>query len=187
MRKLIALAAGSIVALSAAQAAPTVWADNGHAYEFISGPVDYATASATAAASTYMGSTGHIVTITSAEELDFVNNTIVGSAIRFWLGMSDTETEGTFRWIQGPEAGLEVDSIFEAWAPGEPNDFSIGEDFAIGWWNGSGQWNDIRGTSSYAYVVEYSNISQAVPVPGAAIFMASGFGLAAFRKLRRSK
>lgn len=52
-----------------------------------------------------------------------------------WLGLSDREREGDWRWVDG--APLTWDS----WARGEPNDWGRGEDCAVMYpWNG--RWND---------------------------------------------
>lgn len=43
----------------------------------------------------------------------------------FWVGLSDLDAEGTFRWVDG----VEVDPA-APWLPGEPNDFRMTEDCA---------------------------------------------------------
>ncbi len=61
---------------------------------------------------------GHMVTITSQAELNFVHNTL-GADADVWLALSDYSTEGDWRWLDGPEAGMPVS--WTAWFEGEPN------------------------------------------------------------------
>ncbi|XP_061176995.1 macrophage mannose receptor 1-like [Saccostrea echinata] len=44
----------------------------------------------------------------------------LGSSVtRFWIGLSDRETEGTFKWIAGHPVG------FSNWNKGQPNDYYV--------------------------------------------------------------
>lgn len=45
--------------------------------------------------------------------------------VRVWLGGSDEETEGTFRWLNGTGVG---DTGFTAWAAGQPDNLSAVQD-----------------------------------------------------------
>jgi hypothetical protein len=144
-----------------------------------------------AAAKTYAGLQGHLATISSIEEnrwiLDNLSLTVTpGSLDRFYLGGTDRETEGIWKWVTG-----------EPWAvafwssPPEPN-------------NGNGQyeedalafagslWNDLPysyadspdGYYIYGYVVEYE---PAVSVSEPATLALFGLGLAGIGALRRKK
>lgn len=86
---------------------------------------------------------GHLVTINDAEENIFLWNRF-GSG---WIGLSDSETEGIFKWADGEEL------TFQNWMPGEPNDmapYGGGQDFVHLHSNGNGQWDDqSNGTNPY--------------------------------------
>lgn len=115
---------------------------------------------------------GHLLTVTSQEENGFVFNNISKNR-RVWLAGSDADTEGTWRWLAGPEAG----EVFQAgsdsgmnythWMVGEPNGGSA-ESYlemygSIGTnWPGTGPedmregyWNDAPPSSLFRFVVEY--------------------------------
>ena len=79
---------------------------------------------------------GYIVTITSAEEQSFVEKLLSeGTQKTYWLGATDTQTEGEWKWVTGEPWS------YENWAYGEPNNDGT-EDFAeIKTWD-SYRWND---------------------------------------------
>lgn len=52
-----------------------------------------------------------------------------------WIGLDDRVQEGEFRWADGSALG------FDAWAPGEPNDYQSAEDCAEA--RPDGLWNDL--------------------------------------------
>lgn len=60
---------------------------------------------------------GHLLTITSQEEQDFIEELIDSKGImkHYWLGATDEETEGTWKWITGEPWG------FTHWCSGQPN------------------------------------------------------------------
>lgn len=170
-KNVIAAGAVAISAVSAANAAPVLWdtedGGNGHYYEVVYDTVDVATALSNAAASTYEGLSGYLVTITSQEEQDFLTS-LVAACTQYWIAASDAETEGEWKWIAGPEAG-ELISGYANWMPGEPNDYMGREDYAVANRTNIGQWNDLPGWAKRAYVVEYSRMpsgsAAAVPLP----------------------
>lgn len=114
------------------------------------------------------GVNGYLVTITSSQENQFVKDNIQG-ALNIWIGASDEETEGDWKWVTGPEAGTlfwrgvangtAQGGNFNSWAPGaEPNN-SSNEDAAVTNWNtADGKWNDLSTTSASVggFVIEYS-------------------------------
>ncbi|WP_207105018.1 VCBS domain-containing protein [Tardiphaga sp. P9-11] len=145
---------------------------NGHWYKIINGTSniswDNANTAATAAG-------GYLATITSADENAFINginwvwntqfNLWLPTANYMWMGASDKETEGTWKWLTGSEAGTTV--TYTNWQIGEPNN-SGNEDYAIVQSSysrndtNSGTWVDFSGTTSNGvkgYVVEYDGAS----------------------------
>lgn len=132
-----------------------------HIYEVVNnGSAITATAARSAAtASSINGVSGYLANITSSDENSFVAARISQDG---WFGASDSGTEGTWQWLDGPEAGTTfwigtaggTAYGYENWAGGEPNQ-SGDEDCSQFYANGSG-WNDLPCSSTLNYyVVEY--------------------------------
>ena len=153
----------------------------GHFYKFYSRPGIYWTAakdSAEADNKRYLGLKGYLVTITSKEENDFIFAKLSGIG---WIGASDAEKEGEWKWVTGPEAGNKFyDQSTKTTMPGwvafwnkdEPNNLTKAwgstENYAHINWDPTtikGSWNDLTNegqmddpTSYYysqGYIVEY--------------------------------
>ena len=162
MRKSITLLIITMIVTSSVRlgAEPTEWqvmdGGNGHYYEFVEDPRLWTEAYADALTRIHLGYQGHLVTITSRGEQDFLNS-IKPSSGDAWLGGSDAAAEGVWRWVAGPENGQLMADSFLNWASGEPNNF-MNEDYLIGWWReGDGDnWNDGSIDRYRGYVVEYS-------------------------------
>lgn len=118
----------------------------------LGGDIEWGTARAAATARSLWGLTGYLGTLTSASEQTFVRSllpTPTGSAVhRYWIGASDSASEGTWRWMDGPEAGNifygsgAPPGTFTAWGPNQPDNFAGIEDnihFTLdsssAWWN----------------------------------------------------
>jgi hypothetical protein len=111
---------------------------NGHYYEAVRLPIAspnsfaFAAALQTAAAKTHLGVPGHLVTITSKQEQDFLESVVVRSSIGpFWMGASDAAVEGEWRWVTGPEAG----QLFWKTEGMTPDYFMLGTAFGFESWN----------------------------------------------------
>ncbi|MDD2880336.1 MAG: DUF4347 domain-containing protein [Rhodoferax sp.] len=145
--------------------------DNGHYYEVVTSGSDISWASAQtgAAGKSFNGLTGYLATITSATENAFILGKIPSDA---WIGASDAATEGTWKWVTGPEAGttfsignttpVTQSGQYANWNGSEPNDSGADEDYAEFFASGGtapGKWNDLAGTTGIqAYIVEYGGI-----------------------------
>ena len=107
-----ALFAGSIVwALGHGQASSTQIQFGSNYYEFVlADSISWADANAAASARTYLGLNGHLATVTSAAENDFLANSLADfSAYNnllaiAWLG-AQIDASGVGSWVVGSEAG----------------------------------------------------------------------------------
>jgi hypothetical protein len=117
-------------------------------------PLDFAGAEAFCAARG-----AGLVIIESAEENSFLE--ALGSDT-LWIGLSDQETEGSFRWVDGNQPG------FADWREGEPNDSGGAEDCAALWGTGADRgWNDFPCDLLHGYVCEDA-VNRGDPDPGTA-------------------
>lgn len=102
---------------------------------------------------------GHLATITSKEEDEFVfsylqDNFEYESA---YLGLTDREEEGNWIWDNGEEVS------YMNWHSGEPNDENVDEDFAMYYYKyPDGSWNDgdfgeLTTNSGKAFICEWEN------------------------------
>ncbi len=141
------------------------YSGNNHYYEFISASnPSWTTAQTSAAARTYFGLQGYLVTSTSAGENAFIASKLSGQG---WLGASDAASEGEWKWVTGPENGTNFWNgasggsvvTYANWNSGEPNDSGGNEDY--GQFIADGKWNDlpVSITNMAGYVVEYGGTS----------------------------
>lgn len=123
---------------------------NGHYYELVSSNLNWDQAKAAAQAKSYLGVTGHLATITSAQEQSFVTDQFFGRTA--WLGgiqaAGSAEPSGGFGWVTGEPFS------YTNWDTAEPNNVNGNED-AINL-NNSTRWNDAsRSTTAPYYLAEY--------------------------------
>ena len=141
----------------------------GHFYKFIpSVSITWDAAKIAAENSNYYGRQGYLATLTSQEEADFAGKQAAGSG---WIGGSDADNEGVWKWVTGPEAGTVFwngavngsTPNYANWNNNEPNnqgdeDYAHITDSSIG---RPGAWNDLGiagGGGLYqakGYIVEY--------------------------------
>jgi flagellin len=129
---------------------------NQHYYEVVtpSSRVTWPQAKTLAEGKTLFGLNGYLATITDESERTFVNLKL--STREGWIGASDEQTEGQWKWVTGPEAGTTIPLTFQSWSGGEPNNLG-NEDYA--YILGSGLWNDYSQVNSVgSYVVEYGGV-----------------------------
>jgi len=67
---------------------------------------------------------GHLASITSREEQDFIETRLMDDlGGDFWIGLTDEEIEGTFVWTSGEPLD------YTNWGGGQPDDWQAGEDY----------------------------------------------------------
>lgn len=122
----------------------------GHYYEYVpSLGITWTSAKTAAAAKFYYGLNGYLATITSAEEAQLTGEQASGAG---WIGGSDAETEGTWKWVTGPETGKSF------WI-GLGNGTTIGTDIPFAFWNSSNNEPNQAGNEDYAHITA-PNIGQ---------------------------
>ena len=102
---------------------------------------------------------GHLVTITSQAENDFVSSQVG----EIWIGLTDAATEGTFVWENGEPV------TYVNWRVDEPNN-SGNEDYTEMY--DDGEWNDLADNSWERYVVEFEStlVTQTGGLPSGSVF-----------------
>jgi alpha-tubulin suppressor-like RCC1 family protein/formylglycine-generating enzyme required for sulfatase activity len=139
----------------------------GHYYEFVPGSHSWAGARTLALSKTFNGLSGYLANLTSADENSFVK-TKIGTDV--WIGGSDEGTEGVWKWMDGPEAGITFwnglstgsapSGRYANWNSGEPNDAG-NEDYAQ-FFVSTGKWNDLPSGSRLGFLVEYGTDTLAI-------------------------
>jgi hypothetical protein len=162
----LGLGAGLISALvlllrpvpSAAQAGPVVFNPaNGHYYQEVGVPggLLWDAANQAAQSMSYQGIPGHLATITSAEENQFIMDSLPNAILGHWfIGGYQTPTAnepaGDWHWVTGEPF------VYTNWQDGEPNNADGDDRMHI---LNNGKWNDLPSKEGYAYggyIAEYS-------------------------------
>jgi hypothetical protein len=161
----VALLLGLLVRPGAAQepTPPVFNPANGHWYQVIHPyvPITWYEARAAAESLSFGGYRGHLATITSLDENQFIWNQVIGPARQgrfdFTLGGYQDlnapdyrEPGGGWRWVTGEPFVLTL------WAPGEPNN-GAGIQHVLQFWQAQGdRWDDDQsGPRAAPYIVEY--------------------------------
>ncbi|WP_394773860.1 T9SS type B sorting domain-containing protein [Flavobacterium sp.] len=155
-----------------------------HYYLYVpSTGITWTDAKTAAEARTYYGLKGYLATILSTDEAKLVGEQASGTG---WIGGSDAESEGVWKWVTGPEAGTVFwngtangsTPNFAFWNSSEPNNQGGNEKYAHITQPGvgiKGSWNDLSNTGDPSgdyqpkgYVVEYGGMPGELPLEIAA-------------------
>ena len=188
--ELLGIACCMVVASTMASASPIQWSENGHWYEVVvDASVTWTSARESAASLSYQGYDGHLATITSSAENQFIADNLlaVTTGYDFCIGgfqAGGPEPAGGWSWVTGESF------TFTNWASGEPSNDAgaaygnMEEDYLVIWkWKTFGKWNDTIDAGSpfftykSGYIVEYDS----VPEPGMLSLLSIG-GVAIMRR-----
>ncbi|MCI5773414.1 MAG: hypothetical protein MR210_02525 [Erysipelotrichaceae bacterium] len=133
-----------------------------HFYQYINGSYDWNSANSKANASWFAGLQGYLATITSAQEMTFLQTSVATK--EGWIG--SRYTGGYWKWVTGPEKGEawwkgtnHGTSIgkYSHWNNGEPNNSGGNEDCVVAYYSTQAWWNDWAAYQKTGYYVEYSD------------------------------
>lgn len=117
---------------------------------------------------------GHLVTITSATEEEFIYKTLIPTLApqttywqNFWIGATDEDKEGLWLWLnnegefwQGDSGGSAPNGTYSNWYPGRPDNYpyqTVGQDYGeLYFARTSVTWDDSNNDDlNSAFIVEY--------------------------------
>ncbi|XP_078392945.1 CD209 antigen-like protein 2 isoform X1 [Cetorhinus maximus] len=87
----------------------------------------------------------HLIVINTEQEQNFIKKSIENNPGDYWIGLTDRESEGNWKWVDGSPVS------FTKWYQGEPNNAKGNENCAI---IRSADWNDVSCTDHFPFICE---------------------------------
>jgi len=130
------------------------WEGNGHYYGLVLEDKNFHQAQSHAATLTFSGMPGHLVSITSETENEFLKaniySTIPAELQYAIIGLNDVDINGTYQWTTGETFN------FSNWNVNEPGNSQASEDAVAAARLGDWAWNDtLTNRVFFSYVVEF--------------------------------
>ncbi|MCB9990736.1 MAG: type I secretion C-terminal target domain-containing protein [Rhodospirillales bacterium] len=151
------LTASEISAILNANPNVTYSHDTGSFYQYISTNATYNTANTNAQAATLSGVNGHLATVTSQIENDYLQS-LADAGQSIWLAGSDDGGGTIWTWDTGAEASLQfsqdstaVNNMYTNWLAGEPNATNA----FVRLQQTDGTWTDRANSDIFDYVIEW--------------------------------
>ncbi|XP_065454475.1 C-type lectin domain family 4 member K-like isoform X1 [Chrysemys picta bellii] len=99
----------------------------------------------------------HLTSVSSQAEQEFLSNETQGKG--HWIGLTDRETEGSWRWVDGTEYRADASRGF--WAQNEPNNYGPGteggEDCVHTEPSKQNLWNDAKCTRPFKWICKQAH------------------------------
>ncbi|XP_044874223.1 C-type lectin domain family 4 member F-like isoform X2 [Mauremys mutica] len=99
----------------------------------------------------------HLTSVSSQAEQEFLSNETQGED--HWIGLTDRETEGSWRWVDGTEYRADASRGF--WAENEPNNYNPetdgGEDCVHTQPRKQNLWNDYKCTQPFRWICKQAH------------------------------
>ncbi|XP_041036045.1 C-type lectin domain family 17, member A-like [Carcharodon carcharias] len=89
----------------------------------------------------------HLIIINTEQEQNFIKKSLENNPGTYWIGLTDRESEGNWKWVDGTTMS------FTQWDHGEPNNWNNNENCAI---IRTSEWNDYSCTDQFHFICEKS-------------------------------
>lgn len=170
----------TLIFVNCASAAPIQYSGNGHYYDTATSyGISWEAAKSTAEALSFNGMQGHLATITSQDENNFIVTTFNNPAY-CWLGgfqptniqNGNLEPAGGWQWVTGEKWS------YTNWGGGQPDNSGGQEHYLhMCWWD-QGKWNDLSNSyTMHGFIVEYEPTTSVPEFPSIVLPVAAVLGL----------
>jgi glucose/arabinose dehydrogenase len=122
---------------------------------------------------------GNLVILNSAAEEQLIKQ-LFGESEAFWIGLSDSQTEGTYRWVNGDPL------TYTNWLPGEPNNWGGDEDYIAMNFGAGSQWNDYPIGFQLRGVIEFPPSGGQISLESSVVSVNEADGTVTLRILRQN-